>query len=176
MLDVECIINGYLEENCYILNIDKKALIVDPGDEAERILNVIKENKYEVIGILITHHHFDHVGALKKVMDEFPVAKVIDYKNSGDIDLEPFKFKIIETPGHTSDSVSFYFEEFSVLFSGDFVFKGTIGNFKDEDEENMLKSLKLLKYVPKEVTIYPGHGEPTTIGDELENNPFLKGL
>lgn len=176
MLNIECLVTGYLEENCYIVSIGEKTLIVDPGDDEETILSYIKENNLEVIGILITHHHFDHVGALKRMQSEFPVAKLIDYKTKGDISLPPFNFKIIETNGHTMDSVSFYFDEYDVIFTGDFVFKGTIGNYKEDAEEEMIKSLKVFKYIPKDVSVYPGHGAPTTVGDELENNPFLKGI
>ncbi len=176
MLSVECIKTGYLEENCYVVNIGDKALIVDPGDNEEDIIGTIKDNNYEVVAIIITHHHFDHVGALEKVSKEYPNAKIIDNKNTGDITIEPFHFKIIETPGHTEDSVSYYFDDYSVLFTGDFIFKGTIGNFKEDEESQMIKSLKIFKFIPKDVTIYPGHGDPTTVEDELESNPFLRGI
>ena len=72
--------------------------------------------------------------------------------------------------------MSFYFDKQNVLFTGDFVFKGTIGNYDYENEEKMVKSLKIFKYMPKDVIVYPGHGESTTVGEELENNPFLKGI
>jgi glyoxylase-like metal-dependent hydrolase (beta-lactamase superfamily II) len=173
MLGVECLVTGKLEENCYILNIGDKALIVDPGDDEEKILSIIKDDNYDVLGILITHSHFDHVGALKRMTFEFPNAKVIDNKCSGDISIEPFNFKIIETPGHTEDSVSFYFDNYDVILTGDFIFKGTIGNFPEDAEDEMIKSLKVFKYIPKDVTVYPGHGPETTVGDELESNPFL---
>ena len=76
-----------------------------------------------------------------------------------------------------SDTIpSHYFDEYDVLFSGDFVFKGTIGNYKEDAEEEMVKSLKVFKYMPREVSVYPGHGQPTTVGDELDSNPFLKGI
>lgn len=176
MLNVKCLVTGELEENCYVINLGIKALIIDPGDNADKIIKYVKDNKLEVDGILITHHHFDHVGALKDIQNEFKKAKFIDFNDSGDIAIEPFHFKIIETYGHTLDSVSFYFDKHNVLFTGDFVFKGTIGNYDYENEEKMVKSLKIFKYMPKDVIVYPGHGESTTVGDELENNPFLKGI
>ena len=176
MLNVKCLVTGELEENCYVINLGIKALIIDPGDNADKIIKYVKDNKLEVDGILITHHHFDHVGALKDIQNEFKKAKFIDFNDSGDIAIEPFHFKIIETYGHTLDSVSFYFDKQNVLFTGDFVFKGTIGNYDYENEEKMVKSLKIFKYMPKDVIVYPGHGESTTVGEELENNPFLKGI
>ena len=111
MLNVHRIITGELEENCYILNIDDNALIIDPGDEGDKIIEYVNSKKYNVLGILITHHHFDHVGALDEVKKEYKKAKVIDYKNKGNIDLGPFSFRIINTYGHTLDSVSYYFEK-----------------------------------------------------------------
>ena len=176
MLEVKSIITGYLEENCYIVNIGSKALIIDPGDDEELILKAIKDNNYEVQGILITHYHFDHIGALERMKKEFPNAKLIDNKTTGDVSIEPFNFKIIETPGHTEDSVSYYFDESDTLFTGDFVFKGTIGNFPSDVEDEMTKSLNIFKYMPRYVKVYPGHGPQTTVGDELDNNPFLKGI
>ena len=176
MLNVKCLVTGELEENCYVINLGIKALIIDPGDNADKIIKYVKDNKLEVDGILITHHHFDHVGALKDIQNEFKKAKFIDFNDSGDIAIEPFHFKIIETYGHTLDSVSFYFDKQNVLFTGDFVCKGTIGNSDNENEEKMVKSLKIFKYMPKDVIVYPGHGESTTVGEELENNPFLKGI
>ena len=176
MLNVKCLVTGELEENCYIINLGIKALIIDPGDNSDKIIKYVKDNKLEVEGILLTHHHFDHVGALDDVRNEFKKAKFVDYNNSGDIKIEPFHFKIIETYGHTLDSVSFYFDKYNTLFTGDFVFKGTIGNYDYDNEDKMIKSLKIFKYMPKDVVVYPGHGESTTVGDELKNNPFLKGI
>ncbi len=176
MMEVKSIITGFLEENCYLASIGKKTLIIDPGDEEEKILKVINDNDLEIVGILITHSHFDHVGALKRMTDEFPSAKLVNNKTKGDVILEPFHFKVIETQGHTNDSVSYYFDTNNILFTGDFVFKGTIGNFPEDMEDEMIKSLKVFKYIPREVKVYPGHGLSTTVGDELDNNPFLKGI
>jgi glyoxylase-like metal-dependent hydrolase (beta-lactamase superfamily II) len=64
----------------------------------------------------------------------------------------------------------------NVLFSGDFVFKGTIGNYPDGMEDDMVKSLNVFKYMPSNVEVYPGHGPSTTVKEEVENNPFLRGI
>ena len=74
------------------------------------------------------------------------------------------------------DSVSFYFDKNDILFTGDFVFKGTIGNFEEDNESSMFNSLKIFKYMSTNVKIYPGHDEETTVEAELKNNPFLKGI
>ena len=176
MIDIITVVNGILEENCYIIHNGRDALIVDPGSEGEKILDVVKASNLKVIGILITHSHFDHVGALDDVKKEFPDAVVINNKNKGDQSIGMFKFKVIENPGHTEDSVSYYFDSNDILFSGDFIFKGTIGNYPDGMEDDMVKSLNVFKYMSSNVFVYPGHGPSTTVKEELDNNPFLRGI
>ena len=176
MIDIITVVNGILEENCYIVHNGQTALVVDPGSEPEKILSEIKSRNLKVLGFLITHSHFDHVGALEKLRNEFPEAVVVTNKNKADCSIGLFKFKIIETPGHTEDSVCYYFDNNDVLFSGDFMFKGTIGNFPENMEEEMVKSLNIFKYMSTNVVVYPGHGDKTTVKEEIENNPFLRGI
>ena len=99
------VVVGLLEENCYVLEKDKQVIVVDPGDEYERIKKVIGRKK--IAGVLITHNHFDHVGAL----EEFDQSLVYKYDNleEGEHTIGPFNFEVIYTPGHTKDSVSYYF-------------------------------------------------------------------
>lgn len=161
---------GYLETNCYILIKEKDALIIDPGDEYSKIEKEITGLNLQAI--LITHHHFDHVGALHK----FKNTKIIDYNiKEKECEIGKFKFQIIKTPGHTSDSISFYFEEEEVMFVGDFVFENSIGR-TDLDTGNNLemeKSIKILKTYPRNTKLYPGHGDNTTLENEIKNNPFF---
>lgn len=173
-MNIKKLINGYLEENCYILMKERKALIIDPGSDYELIKAYIKSNNLNLIGVLITHYHFDHVLILKDLLKDYDL-RVFDYKNKNErINLFDFNFTVIETKGHTSDSVSFYFKKENVLFTGDFLFKDTIGDYIDKDEEDMLNSIKLIKTFDENIRVYPGHGEDTTIGDEIKNNPYLK--
>lgn len=159
---------GYLQTNCYILIKDNNALIIDPGDEAEKIKEATKNLNIEAI--LITHHHFDHVGALEK----FKNIEIIDYKNKK-TKTKNFEFEIIETKGHTEDSISFYFKKEKIMFVGDFVFEGSIGrtDLETGNMEEMEKSIQKLKTYPKDIELYPGHGNKTTLEIELENNPFF---
>lgn len=176
MLKVESVITGCLNENCYIVHNGKSCLVVDPGADAEKIINKINELNVVVKAILITHYHFDHIGEVDYMKNLYPNAKVIDYNDKGNIDIDEFSFKVIETFGHTMDSVSYYFEEDKLLFSGDFIFKGTIGNYEEDNYEVMVKSFQVLKYINPLTVIYPGHNEQTTVEDELKDNPFLKGI
>lgn len=173
-MKIKVIINGYLEENCYIISKNNKALIVDPGNDYEKIKKYIKEEELEIIGILITHYHFDHILILKEVLKNYKV-EIYDYKNiNQNIKINEFKFLVIDTKGHSDDSVSFYFETENLMFTGDFLFKETIGNYDLENEKYMINSLKKIKTFDKNTRILPGHGEGSTIGYELLNNPFLK--
>ena len=176
MLEIITVVNGYLEENCYIIHNGQTCLVVDPGSDPEKIIDAIKSKGLNPLGVLITHSHFDHVGALDDLKKEYPNMIVINNKNKGDQSIGLFKFKVIENPGHTEDSVSYYFDMNNILFSGDFVFKGTIGNYPDGMEDDMVKSLNIFKYMPSNVDVYPGHGPSTTVKEEIENNPFLRGI
>jgi len=173
MLEVLCIVNGYLEENCYIIHNNESLLVIDPGSESNRIIEVIESLHLKVKGILITHHHFDHVGALEDIKNKYNVI-VVDNDNRVE-KIDEFEFKIIENYGHTLDSISYYFEKDKIMFTGDFVFKETIGNYDDENEYLMIESLNRFKKLDKDITIYPGHGDKSNISYELKYNPFLRG-
>ncbi|MBQ9182050.1 MAG: MBL fold metallo-hydrolase [Bacilli bacterium] len=163
---------GLLQANCYLVINKDKILIVDPGSEFDKIQSKIKELNVKPIGILITHSHFDHIGALKQFEDLYNIP-ICNHKNR--IEFDDFKFKIIDTEGHTSDSVTFYFYENSFMFTGDFLFKETIGrtDLETSDAEQMKKSIAKIKQLPIDTIIYPGHGENSTLEHELKNNFFL---
>lgn len=160
-MDIKTLVVGELQENCYIVTKNGKTIIIDPGDEAERIINACKN--LNVVEILITHHHFDHIGALKKIEKYFNLK---ENQNSGNFDYE-----VINTPGHTSDSISFYFKEHNVLFSGDFLFNGAIGrtDLPTGNMREMISSLKLMRVLPENTLVYPGHGESTMLKKEVAN-------
>ena len=174
MLKIITVVTGYLEENCYILHNDKDALIIDPGDDSNKIIDAI--GNLNVLGILITHYHFDHVGALDDIKNKYKKAKLVDFKSKKDQTIGDFKFKIIENFGHTMDSISYYFEDDKKLFCGDFVFRESIGRFEMEDMPIMLDSLEKFKKLDRDIKVYPGHGEYTEVGYELDHNPFMKGI
>ena len=176
MLKVERVVTGFLKENCYIIHNGISCLIVDPGENEEKIISAINKNNLLVKGILVTHYHFDHVGKLEYMKNIYPEAKLIDYKNKGNIIIDVFNFSVIETFGHTMDSCSFLFDSEKLLFTGDFVFKETIGNYEEDNRDEMIKSFQIFKYISPSTVIYSGHGESTTVESELKNNPFLKGI
>ena len=159
-MEIKRVIVGPLEGNCYIVTKNNQTIIIDPGDEAEKIINVC--NDLNVVGVLITHHHFDHIGALKEIEKHFNI-KEGNCPNIG--------FEIIKNPGHSKDSVSYYFKEEKVLFCGDFIFQNSIGrtDLETGNDKEMIESLKMISKNPDDLIIYPGHGEKTNLGYEKNN-------
>lgn len=173
--------------NCYIVSINEKQLIIDPGIGA---FSWIKENAKNPIAILNTHGHFDHVWSNQEVSKYFNIPI---YCPNGDLFMlsnDPFsqgtpkskanfevqpnetiellneKITFFHFPGHTPGCSAIAIRD--NLFSGDFIFKGSIGrvDFPFSNKEDMKKSLhKILKF-EKDYIIYPGHGEKTTLTQE----------
>jgi hydroxyacylglutathione hydrolase len=145
----------------------------------------------------LTHSHWDHIGDLKKVKTRFGVPVYVHPADRGNVvkpgsDKLPLMYQIegvepefdlqegeiievgklqlivIASPGHTPGGVCFYLDKEKILFSGDTLFKGSIGNlsFPTADPQAMWHSLKKLEKLPSETVVYPGHGPSTTIGDE----------
>ena len=173
-MDINKVVTGYLEENCYILTIDNESLIIDPGDDYHLIKNKI--GKSNVIGVLLTHNHFDHTGAVEKILEDYN-ARVYSFDNlsEGLFKIKRFIFEVIYTPGHTEDSISFYFFDEKVMFTGDFLFKESIGrcDLPTGSIEKMKSSLNKIKGFNDDISIYPGHGDETTLVYERTNNQYL---
>ncbi|RYM02202.1 MBL fold metallo-hydrolase [Sporolactobacillus sp. THM7-7] len=201
---------GPIQANCYVLEDEqtKEALIIDPGSEMDRIASIVGEKKLHPLAILLTHAHFDHIGALDPVRDRWHIPAYLhenekDWPQDSDkngsalftmteafhdrpveylltkeetMDIGPFTFDILETPGHSPGGVSFYFKEANVVFCGDALFNGSIGrtDIYAGDQMQLLQSIttKLLT-LPPDTVVCPGHGFTTTIGHEAETNPFL---
>lgn len=154
---VECLIVGPLMENCYIIGDEKKKVgaVIDPGDEPERILEVLNKKKLTCEYILLTHAHVDHISGIKGVSDAtgakvcihkddawllksapvqalafgmrpFLPPSIEKYLEDGDIiQIGTLEVKVLHTPGHTKGGVSFLVE--NCIFVGDTIFQGSIG-------------------------------------------------
>ncbi len=190
---------NFFQENTYLVvnKNTKQAAIVDAGNRSRDMEEYIQNNGITVSMILNTHGHYDHVGANDfyaakygvnvyiSILDEdfyadffYDSSVIKDISRVEQIKFEDLDIKVIKTPGHTPGSVSFLID--SILFSGDTLFKGSIGNtwgVLDEKKKNQdieIKNIKeKLMILPDSIKVYPGHGEPTTIGYERINNPFL---
>ena len=186
-MNIKRIVVGLYRENCYLLTKDKDLIIVDPGDEFDKLNKIIINNDYNLKAILITHAHFDHIGALQELISNYKVPiyyhnvnNEIEYNNLIDIDEKEytvgnFIFKVIYVPGHRNDSVVFYFEEENSMFVGDFIFKNSIGRTDLEyaDSKQMQISLEKIKQYDDNIILYPGHDIETTLKDEKENNFYF---
>jgi len=173
-MKIERIITDNLDENCYLLTIGNKCLLIDPGSSFELIKSKIGDKK--LLKVLITHKHFDHIGALRDIMDLYKVD-YMDYETlkEQEYSIEDFKFSVIFNPGHSYDSVSYYFKDVNSIFVGDFIFKDSIGRC-DLDTGNfelMNVSIEKIKKYPEDMIIYPGHGDQTTLGREILYNRFF---
>ena len=175
-MEIKKVVTGYLDENCYLLIKDGNCLVVDPGDEYNKIKDEIGDHK--VLGVLITHSHFDHIGALRNFLTKrsIKIFKRSNLEDDKEYKIGDFTFKCILTPGHSKDSVTFYFEEDKFMLDGDFIFKESLGrtDFPGGSDSEMQESIqKILKY-DDDIKLYPGHYDETTLGYEKQNNPYLK--
>ncbi len=203
IMEIVALAVGPLETNCYIVYENQKAIVVDPGGDADQIIAQISEKNLEVEYIFNTHGHHDHIIANKDISvyakkavyvhpdDEyllsagFPFwgipASEKDYETKpvagGDqFSFGPYQIEVIHTPGHTKGSVSYLID--GSLFCGDLLFKNSIGrsDFEESSPKDMVSSLKKVLELSDLTAVYPGHGAPTSIAAEKENNPFLSEL
>ena len=193
---------GGFEVNCSILSENGKAWIVDPGQEGDRIVKLLRERGLSLQAILLTHAHFDHIGAIPALQATYPDLPVYVHDNDLKVINHPLNqlppeypaigqpknlasteslaelegLEVLETPGHTPGGVCYYFKNEKMLFAGDTLFAGSVGrtDFPGGDMATLMASLKKLTALPDDTVVIPGHGMFTTIGDEKRGNPFLQ--
>lgn len=173
-------------------------LIDAPLESFKLIQEYLQKNRYTLKAIYLTHSHFDHIADVSKFMKQDPTldlwvhkedAKNVTYPGADGIPLffpiDPatptgfledkqqhclgeLAFSVIHTPGHSPGSSCLYFENSQDLFSGDTLFKSSIGTLSlpTSEPDRMWSSLKKLEILPQSVKVYPGHGNSTTIGQE----------
>jgi len=173
-MQIEVLELGMLQTNCYILKKNNKCIVIDPGDE----FNKIDEHLINPVAVLITHHHFDHTGALDELIYKYNLP-IYNHKNLSEKthEFDEFKFDVIHTPGHSEDSITYYFKDEEIMFTGDFLFKRTIGrtDLETSDVLAMTNSIEKIKNFPDDIKIYPGHGDNSNLGYEKVYNDFLNG-
>ncbi len=189
---VKRLVLGQFAVNCYILAAGNANIIIDAGAEPEIIERYLKDEKINPDFLLNTHGHYDHIGAVAEIVsnhkipfyihksEEFLITDILKTYNL--IDDKNFSFfdkyglRIIHTPGHTPGSIIIAYQD--LLFTGDLLFKGSIGRTDlpggDSDIiKKSLASLKSLKSLNSEFKVLPGHGKSSTLGYEFKNNYFL---
>ena len=181
--------------NCYIIRQEnsKECCIIDPGYEAGRILSLLEEKQLTPEAILLTHGHFDHVGAVKDLAAETDCEVYISaadlslppmitngslyytntYPENGSLTIAGLSFRVIPTPGHTPGSVCLMVED--AIFSGDTLFAGSCGrtDLPGGSWGSISASLKKLAALHGDYRVFPGHGGATTLEYERRCNPYL---
>ena len=191
---------GPIMTNCYIL-IDeesKKTAVIDPGEDADRILAALREEDSQVEYILLTHGHYDHTTAVPELHAALPQARIyihqadangagsklfplasqvedlLLYDEGDTLALGGLTVQVLHTPGHSPGSVTLQVED--VLFSGDTLFAGSCGrtDLPGGSYAQMMASLKRLGELEGEFRVLPGHNAPSTLDREREYNSFVR--
>jgi glyoxylase-like metal-dependent hydrolase (beta-lactamase superfamily II) len=204
---VACITVGAFQENCYLYACPQtlEAVIIDPGDEAPRILERIQELKFVPRYIINTHGHIDHICAIDEVSEVYPVPLAIHpadvpmytderaasmfgrkaplvkrkpdilLREGDSISFGTLTLEVLHTPGHTPGGICLVSRPYCV-FSGDTLFQRGIGrtDLPGGNFEQIVTSIREKLYtLDEDLVVFPGHGEPTTIGEEKYENPFV---
>ena len=198
-MKVNRLVLGPLATNTYLLEKEGKAILIDPASKAEKLIDILGDLKLEAI--LLTHGHFDHIKAVDGLYEhyhcpvylheadeviardklsgsEFGLVAYVSCPTiplkEGRMNIGPFEFETIFTPGHTEGSVIFVFDE--CIFTGDTLFRGSVGrtDLFSGDERKLKQSLNIFKSFNEDYHIYPGHEEESSLEFELATNYFLR--
>jgi glyoxylase-like metal-dependent hydrolase (beta-lactamase superfamily II) len=207
--DVRAFTVGPVQENAYIVRADaeaRQAVIVDPGEEAERLLEAAQELGVQFEAILVTHCHFDHIGAVAPVaratgapvycprLEQALLTDIMSWVPPGfgpfeshepehtvaggeRLRLAGLDIDVISTPGHSPGHVTYAMS--GALLSGDVLFQGSVGrvDLPGGDWATLERSIEgLVRTFPEETVVYPGHMGVTTLGRERDTNPFLSEI
>ena len=195
MVNIKTLPLGAYQTNCYLVwgEDSDTCVVIDPGYAPDTVLDAAKKLGKKIAAILLTHGHFDHVGAVRDIAAETDcsvylcehdlsmpaqmTAGPLYYTNlyaEGDfVELAGLSFKVLHTPGHTPGSVCLLVDD--VIFSGDTLFAGSCGRTDIGGSwTEIQKSLKRLSLLEGDFTVYPGHGESTTLAAERRYNPYMR--
>lgn len=198
MLKIDSMELGIYFVNCYLIREEqsKSCVVIDPGGHANKVLKYLDDNGLTLEAILLTHGHFDHVGAVKE-LHEKTLCKVYlhtddlmlpenftsgslfythEYGEGDVLEMAGLTIKVMHTPGHTEGSVCLLVDD--VIFSGDTLFCHSCGrtDLPGGDPDAIMKSLARLKALEGDYRVLPGHNRATTLAIEREYNPFMKNL
>lgn len=205
-LAVDPFVLGPFRSNCYVVRPERgapEAAVIDPGDDPTSLRLDLAGMGARAAGILVTHTDVDHIGGVAALADGAgievwaPAGEVAALRSGqtrgglrvaahdpahtitgGDeVTVAGITFEVIDVPGHSAGHVAFHHD--GELFSGDLLFAGSVGRVDLEggDWDTLVASVRaLLDRFPLDTVVYPGHGPATTLGRELQTNPFLREL
>lgn len=189
---------GPIETNCYVVSDEEtqECAVIDPGDESGTILDYLESNNLKCRCILLTHAHFDHVGAVSELMAETGAALYMSeqdngvpigsgnecflapegtkfYKDGDTVAVSSLSFRVLATPGHTPGCVCLICGD--AIFSGDTLFRDSCGrtDFVSSNTDDMLASLRRIAELPGDYEVFPGHMSATTLERERRMNYFM---
>lgn len=204
---------GPIDANCCIVWDETQTAeptpcwLIDPGADAEVLIDFCAKRRLEPVVIALTHGHFDHIGAIPDLLAKWPTLPVHvgpadeavvcsplnswapyypgiarpatlvpDLVDGATLTAGGLTAQILATPGHTPGGVCIHFAAAQTLFTGDTLFAGSCGrtDFPGGSFAQLSESLRRLVKLPGETVVVPGHGETTTISDEIAHNPFLR--
>ena len=193
-MNIHTLTLGNYQTNTYILENGGHCAVVDPGYEPETILAFLKQKGLTLDAILLTHGHFDHVGAVRGLVAETscrvylheaelsmpPMLTAGDlyhtdtYADGDTITVAGLPVQVLHTPGHTPGSVCLTVGD--TMLSGDTLFASACGrtDLPGGSWVDMLKSLKRLSDIQQDLTVLPGHGESTSLTLEKRFNPYMQ--
>ena len=188
---------GPLQTNCYVVydETSRVCALVDPGAEPQKIMDTMAAHDLDLKGILLTHAHYDHTGALHTLHERYPDVLIYvgapdtdemtnmsrgnlvytdTFLDGDDIVFAPLSFHAISTPGHTLGSSCLICQD--VIFSGDTLFAGSCGrtDLPGGSGRQMMASLKRLTNLPGNYRVLPGHGEASTLDAERQTNYYMR--
>ena len=201
MHKIERLVLGMIGTNCYLLWEDKHVLIIDPASKSSKLKEAIESQEGIVDGIVLTHGHFDHIAGVDAIAQYFhsnvyinendmPLLKdshlnlsegqqivvqhAVTCLGPGKQTIGNFAFDFSDAPGHSEGSSMLLWHD--NLICGDVLFQGSIGrtDFYTSSNTRMMQTLQMVKTLDPDLKVYPGHGESTTIQQELLTNPYLQ--
>ena len=184
-------IPAYTDNYIWVIQSGADISVIDPG-EASPILNLINHNNLNLVDILLTHHHFDHIGGTLELKKQIkgkvygPVGSIegidVHVSENDKVETLGYKFSILETPGHTLDHIAYVDKEKNLVFCGDTLFSAGCGRVFEGTFEQMHNSIQKLNQLVPETIIYCAHEYTESnlkfvlseIEDEFIENYFKK--
>lgn len=200
---------GIAGTNCYLIadETTSQAVLFDaPDHTVSDLLDQAARRGFDLIGLWLTHGHFDHIADHKAVTDRFPKARVLIHRldepklrqpgsqvfalpfeipprsadgyveDNQELTIGTLQVRVLHTPGHAPGHVMYHFPEQKVLVGGDLIIANSIGrtDLPDSDHGALEASIRRVMRLPEDTQLLPGHGDITTLGEQLRINPFVR--